>query len=116
MSTFLQQLLRLKQELNVDTDHEVAEALGYSTTALSERKRRGAFPVDRVCAVAPRLAIDPMFVIYGHQAERQATPQITAAEDSFTPPTFEQMATFMDAEMARMGITQPVADVWGAAA
>lgn len=66
--TFLQRMLRLKLKLGVHTDKEVAVALGMSATALNERKRRDAFPVDRLCKVAslrPELGIDLSYVLNG---------------------------------------------------
>lgn len=102
--TFEAQLLRLKNTLLVKSDMEAASALGLSKQALSIRKRRGSFPADRLRAMAPSLGIDPEFVLHGTGLPAALAPQTTAEEDDFTPPTFEEMAAYMDAEMARMGI------------
>lgn len=58
-------LLRLKGALQVTTDKEVAELLGMSPNALNERKRRDAFPEDKVRALAARLHFDADYVITG---------------------------------------------------
>ena len=51
---------------------------------------------------------------------QQALEVTSAAPDpataTFAFPTHEEMAASLDAEMARLGITPPVADTWGAAA
>ncbi len=58
-------LLRLKGALQVTTDKEVAELLGMSPNALNERKRRDAFPEDKVRALAAKLHFDADYVIGG---------------------------------------------------
>jgi hypothetical protein len=58
-------LLRLKGALQVTTDKEVASLLGMSPNALNERKRRDAFPEDRVRALAATLHFDAEYVIGG---------------------------------------------------
>lgn len=58
-------LLRLKGALLVTTDKEVAALLGMSPNALNERKRRDAFPEDKVRALAARLHFDADYVVTG---------------------------------------------------
>lgn len=58
-------LLRLKGALQVQTDKEVAGLLGMSPTALNDRKRRDAFPVDKVRALALTHHFDAEYVITG---------------------------------------------------
>lgn len=58
-------LLRLKAALQMQTDKEVAAALGMSPTALNDRKKRDSFPDDRVRALAARLYFDADYVING---------------------------------------------------
>jgi transcriptional regulator with XRE-family HTH domain len=68
MKIFDSSLLRLKQIAEVTTDQEVAELLGMSKAALSDRKRRDSFPEDKVRALAqqrPELGIDVDYVITG---------------------------------------------------
>lgn len=84
-------LLRLKGALQVTTDKEVAERLGMSPNALNERKRRDAFPEDRVRALASKLHFDADYVITGVaqaalemiQAAREGKPmKKVSAEDT----------------------------------
>ena len=50
MKSFESVLLRLKAELKVPTDKEVGALLGLQEKALSARKRRDAFPEDKLRA------------------------------------------------------------------
>lgn len=52
MTDFDEKLSRLKLVLAVREDQEAAAALGMSKAALSDRKRRDAFPDDKVAALA----------------------------------------------------------------
>lgn len=68
MDFFSDALSRLKYLLHVSKDGEVAEALGFSKTAFSERKKRGSFPADELRALAqrrPDLGIDVDYVLTG---------------------------------------------------
>lgn len=68
MREFDQQLLRLKQALGVTEDQGVAEALGLSKAAFADRKRRDAFPTDKLRALAgdrPELLLDVKYVLTG---------------------------------------------------
>lgn len=61
MFEFDRALGRLKQAVGVRTNKDLAPFLGLKESALSKRKRRGAFPVDDLKALAsarPDLAID----------------------------------------------------------
>lgn len=72
MRAFDQQLLRLKQALGVTEDQAVAAALGLSKAAFADRKKRGAFPIDKLKALAgeqPGLRIDVNFVLTGESLE-----------------------------------------------
>jgi hypothetical protein len=51
MHDFNQKLTRLKEALAVTKDQDVADALGLSKAALSDRKKRGAFPDDKLWAL-----------------------------------------------------------------
>lgn len=44
MDSFKGKLIRLKNELNVETDKEVAEYLGMTNNAFTVRKSRNSFP------------------------------------------------------------------------
>lgn len=74
MNFFEESALRLKQQLKVTEDKQVAEALGMSATAWTMRKRRGSFPMTEVRALAqqrPELGLDPEWIITGssHKTE-----------------------------------------------
>jgi hypothetical protein len=58
-------LLRLKGALQVQTDKDIAVLLGMSPTALNDRKRRDAFPVDKVRALSQTHHFDADYVITG---------------------------------------------------
>ena len=69
---FERQLHRLKAALRIAEDQDVARRLGMSKAAFSARKMRGAFPVDRVKALAidePELHLDVDYVLTGVSAE-----------------------------------------------
>ena len=68
MDLFSDSLGRLKHYLRVSKDQEVAEALGMSKTAFSERKKRNSFPEKELCVLAqqrPELGIDVEYVLTG---------------------------------------------------
>lgn len=68
MDEFSSQLLRLKQALGVVEDQDVAHALGMTKAAFSDRKRRGAFPAEKLRATAaahPEWHMDVDFVLTG---------------------------------------------------
>ncbi|TXI17654.1 MAG: hypothetical protein E6Q67_12805 [Roseateles sp.] len=68
MDFFSDALARLKHELRVSKDQEVAALLGLGKTAFSERKKRGSFPHKELLALAeerPELGIDVNYVLTG---------------------------------------------------
>lgn len=78
MNFFSDALNRLKHELRVSKDGEVAEALGMTKTAFSERKRRGAFPEKELKALAdqrPNLKVDVLYVLTGERERADAETQ-----------------------------------------
>lgn len=81
MNNFDAQLLRLKQALGVTEDQEAAKALGLSKAAFSDRKRRDAFPDDKLYALAaqkPELRIDTAYVLLGEK--KQSALNLTVAQ------------------------------------
>jgi len=71
---FSEAALRLKQELKVSEDKQVAEALGMSSNAWTMRKRRAAFPEKELRALAqrrPELRLDVEYVLTGYRHELQ---------------------------------------------
>ncbi len=83
MENFEEAALRLKQELRVKADKDVAGALGLSPVAWVGRKKRGKFPEVELRALAqqrPELAIDVEYVLTGGRMsphERQAIDRAT---------------------------------------
>lgn len=68
MKKFDEQLLRLKAELKETEDQAIAAYLGLTKAAFSDRKRRDAFPADKLRALAqlrPDLNIDVDYVLTG---------------------------------------------------
>lgn len=75
---FLLAVNRLKEALAVDKDQQVAEVLGLSAAAFSDRKRRGAFPTDKLFALVakrPDLGIDVGYVLSGVKARGAAAAE-----------------------------------------
>lgn len=71
MRPFDLMLVRLKEQLGVREDQEVAEALGISKGALSIRKGRGSFPVDLLRELSDRRGgIDVDYVLTGQHSDR----------------------------------------------
>ncbi|HEY0954010.1 MAG TPA: helix-turn-helix domain-containing protein [Roseateles sp.] len=89
MDFFSEALARLKHELRVSKDQEVAALLGLGKTAFSERKKRGSFPHKEVLALVdarPELGIDVNYVLTGSartspQGGDQAPQQPALAAD-----------------------------------
>ncbi|HFF3748024.1 TPA: helix-turn-helix domain-containing protein [Klebsiella pneumoniae] len=72
MKFFDEAMLRLKQQLGVTEDRDVAEALGMSANALTLRKRRGSFPEKEFLALVakrPDLGLDIDYVLVGHHSQ-----------------------------------------------
>ncbi len=61
---FSEKLARLKHELRVSKDGEVAKLLGLSATAFSERKKRESF-FEKEVAARPELLVDLNYVVTG---------------------------------------------------
>lgn len=94
MNSFEEAALRLKQQLRVKTDKEVAEAIGLSAVAWVGRKNRGNFPEKELRALAqqrPDLGLDVEYVLTGglltqrereHLASARALTQQLPVEDA----------------------------------
>ncbi len=68
-STFCHQLLRLKDQLGLQQDREIAALLGLSNKASYSRKIRNSFPVDKLKALSfdrPALRLDVEYILTGH--------------------------------------------------
>ena len=84
MSSFEKILLRLKERLGVQTDKEVAAALGLSIKAFTARKMRGAFPEDKLRLLAserPELDVD--YILVGRQDVHAAA--LSQVDESVSP-------------------------------
>lgn len=66
--SFEQTLLRLKEELGVRTDKEVAAALGMDVSAFNKRKARGSFPEEKLLQLREaRPDMNFTYVLTGHR-------------------------------------------------
>lgn len=75
MSPFETKLLRLKQAVGLSEDQDVATLLGMTKAAMSARKKRDAFPEDKLYALQarrPELRLDVQYVLTGRSAARGA--------------------------------------------
>jgi transcriptional regulator with XRE-family HTH domain len=75
LNNFENQLFRLKEALGLSEEQEVAIALNMSKAALSVRKKRGAFPEEKLWALAqkrPDLKIDVLAVLTGISSKGHA--------------------------------------------
>ena len=82
MDFFPDALARLKHQLRVSKDQEVAAALGLSKTAFSERKKRGSFPEKELRALAqqrPDIALNLDYILTGKHKPAQEV--LSDAED-----------------------------------
>lgn len=71
MNSFDEKLARLKDALALAEDQEVAQLLGLSKSALSERKRRDAFPAEKLFEYIqrhPERDIDGHFILTGERS------------------------------------------------
>lgn len=111
MNFFDAATLRLKQQLKVTENKQVAEALGMTGNAWTMRKRRGAFPEVELRALAqqrPELGIDVGYVLTGaslteHQRQKlnqlQSTPGVQPVFNDENQ-TFTDLAHDVALEMA----------------
>ena len=66
MNEFDNRMRRLKKVLGLSQDKDVATVLGMTKASLSDRKRRGSFPDDRVVALVAKYPdLDVQFVLTG---------------------------------------------------
>lgn len=73
MEDFKKILLRLKNELGVETDNQVAEFLGLTPAAFRTRKNRNTFPVHQLTVFAlshPELKLDLDYIL-GNQPKQE---------------------------------------------
>ncbi|MDE3995312.1 helix-turn-helix domain-containing protein [Glaesserella parasuis] len=68
MNSFTEKLLRLKNELKIQDDKDIAEILGLGVKAFSARKSRGSFPEKELFALKakrPELNLDMDYILLG---------------------------------------------------
>lgn len=58
-------ILRLMQLKGFTQEFQVAELLGYSRTAFSQRKKRGSIPVDKIAIICDQEGWDLKWILYG---------------------------------------------------
>ena len=59
---------RLKSQVGLSKDREIAELIGLSITAFAERKRRDSIPIKDIFQLAknrPELGLDPDWIVSG---------------------------------------------------
>jgi hypothetical protein len=71
-SFFDEALLRLKSELKLQSDKEVAAWLGMTPTAFNARKARDAFPKEKLLAADGAALIDTAYVLTGTRSATHA--------------------------------------------
>lgn len=79
MNFFKEATLRLKQQLKVTEDKQVAELLGMSPRAWAGRKRRNSFPEKELYALAakrPELGLDVHYVLTGQNTQSVAAGMV----------------------------------------
>lgn len=88
MDSFKGKLIRLKNELNVETDKEVAEYLGMTNNAFTVRKSRNSFPEKELFALkakCPELNLDMDYILFGHRHETYEAMEKEALKDMPKP-------------------------------
>ena len=104
MNFFDEAALRLKQQLKVTENKEVAKALGMTANAWTMRKRRDAFPETELRALAqqrPELGIDVEYVLTGgmlstHQRTALKKERDQLQADQTTPGEKQHAGEFLD--------------------
>lgn len=109
--------MRLKQALGFTEDRQVADFLGMSAAALSERKRRNSFPEERLFTVAsqrPEVKLDVPFVLTGAVQPAHASESASALGRLVAAEPDEKLAAFaselMHKRAERNALRRPVYD------
>ena len=106
MSHFDEAADRLKYVLRISNYRELAEALGLSATAFSERKRRNSFPEGSLRILAgtrPDLGIDVDYVLTGNTK----VVSVNNAEDGQTKVVNRQILRIRYSVPAKPGFNPP---------
>jgi Bacteriophage CI repressor helix-turn-helix domain len=78
-SFFEQVLLRLKEQLQMQSDKEIAAVLGMSPTAFNDRKKRDVFPEEKLLAMSvkrPDLKLDVTYILTGERVPELTRQQL----------------------------------------
>jgi transcriptional regulator with XRE-family HTH domain len=122
MNDFGMALLRLKEQVRLEADKDVAELLGLSDKAFHARKARGSFPEDKLFALAtkrPELGIDVNYVLKGETAKDTATrmlanfgPRLREVRGDRPPAKFAKLIgmTTRELEALESGARKPTTD------
>lgn len=98
MNEFPEQLRRFKQSTGLREDRDVAKILGLTKAALSARKVRGSFPVDKVKLLAadrPDLGLDVKYILTGISAElERRLKAIRRSAKGIVPSVSEESARY----------------------
>jgi bacteriophage CI repressor helix-turn-helix domain len=92
---FVDFLERIKQELDLKKDKDVAQFLGIEPKAFSIRKKRDSIPVDAVRAAAyehPEMNVDWSYILTGRRNE--AVKKKASPSDGLSPEERELLAMF----------------------
>ena len=84
MNSFTEKLLRLKNELKIQDDKDIAEILGLGVKAFSARKSRNSFPEKELFALKakrPDLNLDMDYILLGHRREVYEAMEKEALKD-----------------------------------
>lgn len=80
MNSFKEKLLRLKNELKISTDKEIATILDMKPTAFAERKKTDSFPEKELFALKakrPELDLDVDYILLGARREEPRMQETT---------------------------------------
>jgi hypothetical protein len=119
MDKFEEQVQRLKLVLGLRQDQEVAAALGMTKASFSDRRRRGAFPGERVVGLkASHPGLDVVYVLTGkrlggvagqnlERAARASAGQAESVREVFA----ESVRLHVQSEVDRDPLTQQLLDL-----
>ena len=88
MNSFTEKLLRLKNELKIQDDKDIAEILGLGVKAFSARKSRNSFPEKELFALKakrPELNLDIDYILMGTRREVFEAMEAEALADMPAP-------------------------------
>ena len=104
MDSFKEKLLRLKNELHLEDDKDIAEVLGLNVKAFSARKARGSFPEKELFALKakrPDLDLDTDYILLGIRQNFDVFREIHKPRWKFEPSQGEPSLSFVEEELLR---------------